>query len=73
MEKEKPIYTFPKLKSTLKELGYQIEKAETYRPIKPVDISIKNIKDGTIEITDKGIFFKMGKNIKGSCIKENII
>ena len=58
MEKEKPIYTFPKLKSTLKELGYQIEKAETYRPIKPVDISIKNIKDGTIEITDKGIFFK---------------
>ena len=58
MEKENPIYTFPKLKNTLEELGYQIEKVEVYRPIKPVDVSIKDIKDGTIEITDEGIFFK---------------
>ena len=58
MEKEKPIYKFSKSKNVLKELGYQVEKAEAYRPIKPVDVSIKNIKDGTIEITDDGIFFK---------------
>lgn len=57
MEKEKPIYTFQKLKTTLEELGYQIEKAEAYRPIEPVDVSIKDIEDGTIEITDGGIFF----------------
>lgn len=58
MEIEKPFYTFQKLKSTLKELGYQIGQAEAYHPIKPIDISISNVKDGTIEITDKGIFFK---------------
>lgn len=58
MDKEEPICTFQKLKTTLKELGYQIEKAEAYRPIKPIDVSIKDIKDGTIDITDGGIFFK---------------
>ena len=59
MDKDKPIYTFQKLKTTLKELGYQIEKAEAYRPIKPVDVSIEDIKNGTIEITDEGIIDRM--------------
>jgi HNH endonuclease len=71
MEKEKPIYKFSKSKNVLKELGYQVEKAEAYRPIKPVDVSIKNIKDGTIEITDDGIFFKTsdGQKHKGFMYK----
>lgn len=71
MEKENPIYTFQKLKTTLEELGYQLEKVEVYRPIKPVDVSIKDIKDGTIEITDEGIFFKTpdGRKHKGFMYK----
>lgn len=55
---EKPIYNFDKLKATLKEEGFQVEKAEAYRPIKPVDVSIKDIENGTIEITNEGTFFK---------------
>lgn len=55
---EKPIYNFGKLKTTLIEEGFQVEKAEAYRAIKPVDVSIEDIKNGTIEITSEGIFFK---------------
>lgn len=71
MEREKPICTFPKLKGTLEELGYQMKKAEAYRPIKPVDISIKDITDGTIEIADEGIFFRTpdGQKHKGFMYK----
>lgn len=71
MKTEKPIYTFPILKRTLKRLGYSVEKAEVYRPIKPVDISIKEIKNGTIEITEDGIFFKTpdGQRHKGFMYK----
>lgn len=53
-----PICTFKRVKAILKKLGYHVKKAETYRPIKPVDVSIEDIENGTIEITDDGIFFK---------------
>ena len=62
--KEQAIYKFPLLKRILKNLGYQIEKAQPYRAISPVDVSIKDIINGNLEITDDGIFFVSSDGIK---------
>ena len=54
---ERAIYEFPLFKKTLKSLGYRIENAQAYRAISPIDVSIKDVNNGNLEITNDGIFF----------------
>lgn len=55
MEKEEPIYKFDGLKKKLESMGYVIGKAESYRPVKNVDVDINDLKNN-MEFTDDGIF-----------------
>lgn len=64
MNEKKPFYAFGKLKATLRKMGYKVEKAKTYREIKPKDISLEDIKKGMVEISDKGIFLKTEDGMK---------
>ena len=54
---ERAIYEFPLFKKALKNLGYRIEKAQAYKAISPIDVSIKDLNNGNLEITSDGIFF----------------
>lgn len=55
MKEEKPIYSFDGLKRKLAEMGYTVEKAVGYRPVKNVDVDLNDLKNN-IEFTDDGIF-----------------
>lgn len=54
-EKEKPIFKFEGLKSLLKSMGYQVEKATGYRPVENKDVDLNDLKHN-MEFTDEGIF-----------------
>lgn len=54
-EKEEPIFKFEGLKSLLKSMGYQIEKATGYRPVENKDVDLNELKHN-MEFTDEGIF-----------------
>ena len=41
---ENPIYRFEGLKSLLKSLGYQVDKAKGYRPVENVDVDLNDIR-----------------------------
>lgn len=55
VDKEEPIYKFNGLKSLLKSMGYQIEKATGYRPVENKDVDLNELKHN-MEFTDEGIF-----------------
>lgn len=51
-----PIHSFNGLKGLLKSMGYNIGKAKGYKPIDIQDVTLEEIKNGTIEFADDGIF-----------------
>lgn len=53
---ETPIHSFEGLKSLLANMGYKVGKAQGYKPIEVADVTLEEIKNGTIEFTDDGIF-----------------
>ena len=55
MEHEKPIYKFDGLKKKLISMGFRINKAVGYRPVKNVDVDLNDLKTN-IDFTDTGIF-----------------
>ena len=55
MANDEPIYKFERLKSLLKSMGYRIDKAIGYKPLKIEDVDINDIRKN-IKFTDKGIF-----------------
>ena len=55
MANDEPIYKFERLKSMLKSMGYRIDKAIGYKPLKIEDVDINDIRKN-INFTDKGIF-----------------
>ena len=54
---EEPIYTFDRLKRTLTDMGYLVEKATGYREVENVDVDINDLRT-KIDFTDEGIFLK---------------
>lgn len=55
MAEDEPIYKFEGLKSLLKSMGYRLDKAIGYKPLKIEDVDINDIRKN-IKFTDKGIF-----------------
>ena len=55
MANDEPIYKFERLKSLLKSMGYRIDKAIGYKPLKIEDVDVNDIRKN-IKFTDKGIF-----------------
>lgn len=53
---ETPIHSFGGLKKLLTDMGYNVGKAQAYKPIEVADVSLEEIKNGTIEFADDGIF-----------------
>lgn len=57
MTEDNPIYSFPKLKSCLERKGIVVGKAETYKTVKPGDITIENGKlVGDVSLDETGMF-----------------
>lgn len=52
---EEPIYRFDGLKSLLRSMGYRIDKAVGYKPLKIADVDINDIRRN-IRFTNDGIF-----------------
>ena len=44
MANDEPIYKFERLKSLLKSMGYRIDKAIGYKPLKIEDVDINDIR-----------------------------
>ena len=63
MANDEPIYKFERLKSMLKSMGYRIDKAIGYKPLKIEDVDINDIRKN-IKFTDKGIFLIDEEDIK---------
>ncbi len=62
---EEPIFSFEGLKNTLRLLGYTINDSRgAYTPINPEDVTLEDIKNGTIKFTNKGIFVIDNSGIK---------
>lgn len=55
MKQEEPIYLFNGLKKKLVSMGYRIDKAVSYRPVKNVDVDLNDLRTN-IDFTDNGIF-----------------
>ena len=51
MANDEPIYKFERLKSMLKSMGYRIDKAIGYKPLKIEDVDINDIRKN-IKFTD---------------------
>lgn len=58
MEGIEPILKFDKLKSYLESIGIHVEEASSdgYRPVKPGDVSLQAIRDGTYTFENDGIY-----------------
>ena len=55
MANDEPIYKFEGLKSLLRSMGYRLDKAVGYKPLKIEDVDINDIRKN-IKFSDKGIF-----------------
>lgn len=54
---DEPIIKFSKLKESLQRVGIIVDKAkDAYTPISPEEVSIKEIENGSLEISTDGIF-----------------
>ncbi len=53
---ETPIYSFGGLKVLLANMGYNVDKAQAYKPIDVADVTLEEIKNGIIEFNNDGIF-----------------
>nr|DAI94768.1 MAG TPA: NinG recombination protein [Caudoviricetes sp.] len=53
---ETPIHSFGGLKKLLTDMGYNVGKAQAYKPIEVSDVTLEDIRNGAIEFTDEGIF-----------------
>lgn len=58
MEEIEPIFKFEELKNYLKSIGLQVEEASAdgYRPVKPGDVTLDAIKNGTYTFEKDGIY-----------------
>lgn len=58
MEDIEPIFKFDGLKTYLRSIGLQVEEASSdgYRPVKPGDVTLEDIKNGTYTFESDGIY-----------------
>lgn len=58
MEEIEPIFKFDELKKYLRSIGLQVEEASAdgYRPVKPGDVTLNDIKNGTYTFEKDGIY-----------------
>lgn len=68
MEKIEPIFKFDQLKQYLRSIGLEVEEttSDGYRPVKPGDVTLSAIKDGTYTFENDGIYLngKQGERQK---------
>lgn len=76
MEDIEPIFKFDGLKTYLRSIGLQVEEASSdgYRPVKPGDVTLEDIKNGTYTFESDGIYLNgsNGSTRKCFCIREPI-
>lgn len=54
---DEPIIKFSKFKDSLRRIGIIVDKAkDAYTPISPEEVSLKEIENGSLEISEDGIF-----------------
>lgn len=77
MEEIEAIVKFDKLRNYLESIGIHVAEASAdgYHAVKPGEVTLQAIKDGTYTFDEDGIYLMvaMGYDRKFSCIKENII
>lgn len=55
---EEAIFDFAPLKKLLEKLGYKVDKAKSYRELKPTEVDFNSIQRGEIVFRKDGIFIK---------------
>lgn len=61
---EEPIFDFAPLKAFLQSRGYKVGNRKPYEPVPPDDVTVDDLRNGTIEFSSDGIFVKCSDGVE---------